>query len=114
MIKKRKKSQYQHRPNKSFTPPRQFGLCHRYAKLAGSDEQFSSIYKEVDIELRSFISYDQYGESNGKYFRLLENNFILNTFEKVGEADKAFLNIVNIKINNGWIKIKESDFPNIA
>ena len=78
------------------------------------DKNFSSIYKEVDIELRSFISYDQYGESNGKYFRLLENNFILNTFEKVGEADKAFLNIVNIKINNGWIKIKESDFPNIA
>ena len=113
MIKKRKKSQYQRRPNKSFTPPRQFGLCHRYAKLVGSDEQFSSIYKEIDIEIRSFISYDQYGESNGKYFRLLENNSILNTFEKVGEADKAFLNVVNIKINNGWIKIKGNDFREI-
>ena len=113
MTKKRKKSQYQHRPNKNFTPSRQLGICYRYAKLVGSDDQFTSIYKEIDIEIRSFISYNQDGEINGKYFKLLENNFSLNTFEKVGEADKAFLNIVNIKINNGWIKIKGNEFHEI-
>ena len=113
MPKKRKKIQYQHRPNKIFTPPRQLGVCCKYAKLGGSDERFASVYKEIDIELRSFISYDQYGESNGKYFRLLENNSILNTFEKVGEADKAFFSAVDSKINDGWIKIKGNEFHEI-
>ena len=111
MTKNRKKNQYHRRPNKNFTPPRQLGICHRYAKLAGSDEQFASIYKEIDLELRSFISYDQEGKSNGRYFRLLENNSIINTFENVEEADKSFLNIVDSKINDGWVKIKGSGFP---
>ena len=108
MLKKRKQNQYQQR-SKGFTPPRQLGVCYKYAKLGGSDERFASVYKEIDIEVRSFVSYDQEGQSNGIYFRLLENNFILNTFEKVGEADKAFLNIVASKIDDGWIKIKGSE-----
>ena len=112
MPKKRKQNQYQQR-SKNFTPPRQLGVCCKYAKLGGSDEEFSSIYKEVDIELRSFISYDQDGESNGRYFRLSENNSILNTFEKVGEADNAFFSAVDSKINNGWIKIKGNEFHEI-
>ena len=106
MLKNRQKNQYQSQPKKGFTPPRQLGICHKYAKLAGSDDRFSSIYKEIDIEVRSFISYDQEGKSNGQYFRLLENDSIVNTFEKVGEADKAFFNVVDGKINQGWTKIK--------
>ena len=106
MLKNRQKNQYQRRPKNSFTPPRQLGISHKYAKLAGNDERFSSIYKEIDIEVRSFISYDQEGKSNGQYFRLLENNSIVNTFEKVGEADKAFFNVVDGKIDQGWTKIK--------
>ena len=113
MLKKKQKSQYQNRPKRGFTPPRQLGISHRYAKLGGSDDRSSSIYKEIDIEVRSFISYDQEGKSNGQYFRLLENNFILNTFEKVGEADKAFFSAVDSKVNDGWMKIKGNEFREI-
>ena len=56
--------------------------------------------------MRSFISYDQEGKSNGQYFRLLENDSILNTFEGVVEADRAFFNAVNVKVTQGWTKIK--------
>ena len=106
MLKNRQKNQYQSRPKKGFTPPRQLGICHKYAKLAGSDDRFSSIYKEIDIEVRSFISYDQEGKSNGQYFRLLENGSSHSTFDKLGEVDKEFLNIVNSRIQQGWIMIK--------
>jgi hypothetical protein len=112
MLKKRKRNQNQQR-SKGSTLPRQLGICHRYAKLAGSDERFASVYKEIDIEIRSFISYDQDGQSNGRYFRLLENTFVLNTFEKVGEADKAFFSAVDSKINDGWMKIKGNEFREI-
>ena len=112
MLKKRKQNQYQQR-SKNFTPPRQLGVCCKYAKLGGSDERFASVYKEIDIEVRSFVSYDQEGQSNGIYFRLLENNFILNTFEKVGEADKAFFSAVDSKVNDGWMKIKGNEFREI-
>lgn len=106
MSKNRQNQQYQNQSKKGFTPLRQLGISHKYAKLGGSDERFSSIYKEIDIEVRSFISYDQKGKSNGQYFRLLENDSIVNTFEKVGEADKAFSNVVNSRIQQGWIMIK--------
>jgi len=106
MLKKKQKSQYQNRPKRGFTPPRQLGISHRYAKLGGSDDRSSSIYKEIDIEVRSFVSYDQEGKNNGQYFRLLENRNIVNTFDKVGRADKEFLNIVNNRIQQGFFMIK--------
>ena len=57
MSKKRnQKNQYQQRP-KTFTPPRQLGIPFKYAKVASSD----AIYREADIELRSFVNYDQEG-----------------------------------------------------
>ena len=106
MLKNRQKNQYQSQPKKGFTPPRQLGISHKYAKLGGSDDRFSSLYKEIDIEIRSFVSYDQEGKSNGQYFRLLENGSSHSTFDKLGEVDKEFLNIVNSRIQQGWIMIK--------
>ncbi len=106
MSKKRnQKNQYQQRP-KRFTPPRQLGISLRYAKLCGSDDRYASLYREIDIELRSFVSYNQEGVTNGKYFRLNENTTTLNTFENIGEAEKEYFNIVTNRIKRGWTMIK--------
>ena len=99
------KNQYQQRP-KRFTPPRQLGVSLKYAKLCGNDAQYASMYREIDIELRSFVLYDHEGNANGKYFRLNENRSTLDTFEKIGEAEKGYFNIVTNRIKQGWTMIK--------
>ena len=106
MSKKRiQKNRYQKRP-KSFTPPRQLGISLKYAKLAGSDERFSSIYKEIDIELRSFVYYSPDGKTNGNYFKLTENKSIINTFDEFGVAEESFMSVVSNRIAKGWTMLK--------
>ena len=106
MSKKRnQKNQYQKHP-KRFTPPRQLGISLKYAKLCGSDERFSSIYKEIDIELRSFVYYNSEGKSNGNYFKLTENKSVLNTFDKFGIAEESFMSAVSNRIAQGWTMLK--------
>ena len=106
MSKKRiQKNRYQKRP-KSFTPPRQLGISLKYAKLAGSDERFSSIYKEIDIELRSFVYYSPDGKTNGNYFKLTENKSIINTFDEFGVAEESFVSVVSNRIAKGWTMLK--------
>ena len=106
MSKKRnQKNQYQQRP-KRFTPPRQLGITLRYAKLCGTDDRYASLYREIDIELRSFNSFDQEGKVNGKYFRLNENTSTINTFEKIGEAERGCFDIVTNRVKQGWTMIK--------
>ena len=95
------KNQYQQRP-KRFTPPRQLGITFKYANWASSD----AIYREADIELRSFVTYDQEGNINGKYIKLLENKTTLNTFNRIDEAEKSFLNTINNRVQDGWVLIK--------
>ena len=106
MSKKRnQKSQYQpHR--KKFTPPRQLGIILRYAKLCSTDDRFTSLYREIDIELRSFDSFNQDGKVNGKYFRLRENTSTINTFDKIGDAEKGYFNTVTNRLKQGWTMIK--------
>ena len=109
MSKKRiQKNRYQKRP-KSFTPPRQLGISLKYAKLIGTDERFSSIYKEIDIELRSFAFYNQEGKTNGNYFRLTENKDTLETFNKLKEAEKSFIATVSNRVDQGWTMIKGNE-----
>ena len=106
MSKKRnQKNQYQQRP-KTFTPPRQLGIPFKYAKLCGSDERFSSIYKEIDIELRSFVYYNSEGKTNGNYFKLTENKSVLNTFDKFGVAEESFMSAVSNRMAQGWTMLK--------
>ena len=106
MSKKRiQKNRYQKRP-KSFTPPRQLGISLKYAKLCGSDERFSSIYKEIDIELRSFVYYSPDGKTNGNYFKLTENKSVLNTFDKFGVAEESFMSAVSNRMAQGWTMLK--------
>ena len=106
MSKKRnQKNQYQKHP-KRFTPPRQLGISLKYAKLCGSDERFSSIYKEIDIELRSFVYYNSEGKSNGNYFKLTENKSVLNTFDKFGVAEESFMSAVSNRMAQGWTMLK--------
>ena len=101
-VKKRnQKNQYQQRP-KTFTPPRQLGIPFKYAKVASSD----AIYREADIELRSFVNYDQEGNIKGKYIKLLENRNTLNTFDRIADAEKSFLDTINNRVQDGWVLIK--------
>lgn len=102
MSKKRnQKNQYQQRP-KTFTPPRQLGIPFKYAKVASSD----AIYREADIELRSFVNYDQEGNIKGKYIKLLENRNTINTFDRIADAEKSFLDTINNRVQDGWVLIK--------
>ena len=102
MSKKRnQKNQYQQQP-KRFNPPRQLGISLKYAKLASND----GIYREADIELRSFVTYNQEGSIKGKYIKLLENKTTLNTFDRIDEAEKSFHNIIDNRVKQGWVLIK--------
>ena len=106
MLKNKQKSQYQNQSKKGFTPPRQLGISHKYAKLGGNDERCSSIYKEIDIELRSFVYYSPDGKTNGNYFKLTENKSIINTFDEFGVAEESFMSVVSNRIAKGWTMLK--------
>ena len=99
------KNKYQQR-RKNFIPPRQLGISLKYAKLIGTDERFSSIYKEIDIELRSFVYYSPDGKTNGNYFKLTENKSVLNTFDKFGVAEESFMSAVSNRMAQGWTMLK--------